>query len=102
MKSLVLLTVRVSIALFFLFFLFITHVLALGQGNNFEENEVPRFIVEEVRELIRYVRPEFSQKQLASQVKAFCKGVVYIRDLDAFLDARGVCDKERRKEIHKK
>jgi len=38
--------------------------VALGQAINGDEKDMPRFFVEEVRELIPYLRPEFSQERL--------------------------------------
>ena len=63
---------------------------------------MPNFIVEEVCELIRYLRPKLNQQQIAAQVEAFCEGVIYISNLDMFLDARKIVDKRRRELVRQK
>ena len=66
------------------------------------KSALPNFVVEEVREVIRYLRPKLNQKQLAAPVEAFCEGVVYISNLNTFLNARKIVDKGHRELIRQK
>lgn len=66
------------------------------------KSALPNFVVEEVREVIRYLRPKLNQKQVAAQVEAFCEGVVYISHMSTFLNDRKIVDKNRRELVRQK
>jgi len=66
------------------------------------KTHLPNFIVEEVREVIRYLRPELNKQQLIAQVDGFCAGVVYISKLNNFLNVRRILDKSQRDLVRQK
>ena len=76
---------------------------SFGQVRQRQEiKRLPNFVVEEVREVIRYLRPELNQEQLIAQVEAFCEGVVYISKLNNFLNTKKILDKSKRELIRQK